>query len=407
MTPQLRFPEFTDEWQVKKLGDIFEFKRTNSLSRAQLGEDGKVGNIHYGDIHKSLPTLLDASKVKLPMIVSSKQFNTADAIKIGDVILADASEDYADIGKAIEVVNLNPGQEVYSGLHTFLMRPAYPSAYGFNGMLFKTATIRKQLMRIATGISVLGVSKNNVSQLVVATPSKPEQEKIADFLTAVDERIRLQEQKLVKLEQYKRGVMQQIFSQKIRFKDENGNEYHEWQEKKAGVLFTNISNRKHNGDLPVLSVTQDEGVVLRASIDRKIDQSDAGVMNYKIIKPNDFVISLRSFQGGIEMSDVLGISSPAYTIIRGSTEIVPSMFKHYFKRDEFISKLNSTVIGIRDGKQISYEPFSTIKLPVPSVQEQQKIATFLTALDDKITAEKSKLTAAKQFKKALLQRMFV
>ena len=395
MTPQLRFPEFTDEWQMKKLGDIFEFKRTNSLSRAQLSEDGKVGNIHYGDIHKS------------PMIVSSKQFNTADAIKVGDVILADASEDYADIGKVIEVVNLNHGQELYSGLHTFLMRPAYPSAHGFNGMLFKTATIRKQLMRIATGISVLGVSKNNVSQLVVATPSKPEQEKIADFLTAVDEWIGVGEEKLELLETYKRGVMQKIFSQQVRFKDANGNPYPDWEEKKAGVLFRNISNRKHNGELPVLSITQDDGVVQRDSLERKINQSDTGVKNYKIIEPNDFVISLRSFQGGIEMSNVLGISSPAYTVLRGNSEVIPGMFKHYFKRDEFISKLNSTVIGIRDGKQISYEPFSTIRLPVPCIEEQQKIANFLTTLDDKITAEKSKLTAAKQFKKALLQRMFV
>ena len=407
MTPQLRFPEFTDEWQMKKLGDIFEFKRTNSLSRAQLSEDGKVGNIHYGDIHKSLPTLLDASKVKLPMIVSSKQFNTADAIKVGDVILADAFEDYADIGKVIEVVNLNHGQELYSGLHTFLMRPAYPSAHGFNGMLFKTATIRKQLMRIATGISVLGVSKNNVSQLVVATPSKPEQEKIADFLTAVDEWIGVGEEKLELLETYKRGVMQKIFSQQVRFKDENGNTYPDWEEKKAGVLFRNISNRKHNGELPVLSITQDDGVVQRDSLERKINQSDTGVKNYKIIEPNDFVISLRSFQGGIEMSNVLGISSPAYTVLRGNSEVIPGMFKHYFKRDEFISKLNSTVIGIRDGKQISYEPFSTIRLPVPCIEEQQKIANFLTTLDARITAEKSKLTAARQFKKALLQRMFV
>ena len=407
MTPQLRFPEFTDEWQMKKLGDIFEFKRTNSLSRAQLSEDGKVGNIHYGDIHKSLPTLLDASKVKLPMIVSSKQFNTADAIKVGDVILADAFEDYADIGKVIEVVNLNHGQELYSGLHTFLMRPAYPSAHGFNGMLFKTATIRKQLMRIATGISVLGVSKNNVSQLVVATPSKPEQEKIADFLTAVDEWIGVGEEKLELLETYKRGVMQKIFTQQVRFKDENGNPYPDWDEHRAGELFKNVSNRQHNGDLPVLSVTQNEGVVRRDSLERKIDQSDAGINSYKVIEPDDFVISLRSFQGGIEKSDVLGISSPAYTVLRGTRQIVPEFFKHYFKREEFISRLNSTVIGIRDGKQISYEPFSTLRLPVPSTEEQQKIATFLTALNDKIKAEQIRLNSAKQWKKGLLQRMFV
>ena len=381
MTPQLRFPEFTDEWQMKKLGDIFEFKRTNSLSRAQLSEDGKVGNIHYGDIHKS------------PMIVSSKQFNTADAIKVGDVILADASEDYADIGKVIEVVNLNHGQELYSGLHTFLMRPAYPSAHGFNGMLFKTATIRKQLMRIATGISVLGVSKNNVSQLVVATPSKPEQEKIADFLTAVDEWIGVGEEKLELLETYKRGVMQKIFTQQIRFKDESGNPYPEWREKQLGEIATiktgdlNVQDAKANGKYIFFD---------RSEQIKKYDEYSYD--NEAIIYAGEGSEFLPRYYFG-----KYGLHQRAYTVY--DAQNISIRFLYYFmltQNNHFLRMaVGSTV------KSLRMDCFTRLLLPVPIREEQQKIATFLTALDDKIKAEETRLTAAKQWKKGLLQRMFV
>ena len=402
MTPQLRFPEFTDEWQMKKLGDIFEFKRTNSLSRAQLSEDGKVGNIHYGDIHKSLPTLLDASKVKLPMIVSSKQFNTADAIKVGDVILADAFEDYADIGKVIEVVNLNHGQELYSGLHTFLMRPAYPSAHGFNGMLFKTATIRKQLMRIATGISVLGVSKNNVSQLVVATPSKPEQEKIVDFLTAVDEWIGVGEEKLELLQQYKKGVMQKIFTQQIRFKDENGNSYPNWKTIKLANLEddklirlgrgdviskTDIAN--YPGEYPIFSSSvKNEGLFGRYGK----YLFDEELITWSIDGGGHFFYRPKQKFSVTNVSGWLRVLSPN---LNCRFLVLQLQRLHGKQTFDYTTKAHPSVI--RD----------TYKLQIPCVEEQQKIATFLTALDDKIKAEQTRLAAAKQWKKGLLQRMFV
>lgn len=403
MTPQLRFPEFTDEWQMKKLGDIFEFKRTNSLSRAQLSEDGKVGNIH-----KSLPTLLDASKVKLPMIVSSKQFNTADAIKVGDVILADAFEDYADIGKVIEVVNLNHGQELYSGLHTFLMRPAYPSAHGFNGMLFKTATIRKQLMRIATGISVLGVSKNNVSQLVVATPSKPEQEKIADFLTAVDEWIGVGEEKLELLETYKRGVMQKIFTQQIRFKDESGKLYPEWEEKTLGDIGEVVTGKtpstsdasKWNGDILFVTPTDIKNEKYQYTSERTVSASAVS----KVLPTKSIMYTCIASIGKMSLS----------TRQTTTNQQINSLIPHKSYDNEFVYYgllwLTPKIISTQSNNTlpiINKTEFSKFKLSTPPYGEQQKIATFLTALDDKIKAEQTRLTTAKQWKKGLLQRMFV
>lgn len=189
---------------------------------------------------------------------------------------------------------------------------------------------------------------------------------------------------------------------KLRFKEFNG----DWEKLNAEEIFKNISNKNHNGDLPILAVTQDKGVVYRDSLDLKINSSETGIKNYKIIEPGDFVISLRSFQGGIEYSSILGISSPAYTVLKPKIEISDFFYKVYLKKESFISELNSTIEGIRDGKQISYAMFSKLKLPYTKVEEQQKIADFLSSVDKKISIAKEKLDLFKDYKKGIMQKIF-
>jgi len=201
-------------------------------------------------------------------------------------------------------------------------------------------------------------------------------------------------------------MVQQFFSQDLRFKAANGSDFPEWEIRKARDIFRNHSNKDHDGSLPVLAVTQDRGVVDRSFVDIKIDSSSKSIKSYKIIEPGDFVISLRSFQGGIEYSNIKGISSPAYTVLKPKIKIVDGFYKYYFKKEEFISRLNSAVIGIRDGKQISYIVFSEMKLPYPSLPEQAKIANFLTVIDQKIETINKELQINKEFKRGLLKQLF-
>lgn len=395
MIPQLRFPQFTDEWQKVKLSDVAK-KGEYGMNAAAKSFDGINKYLRITDIDDETRKMLTSNITSPSGVLEDKYL-----LKQGDITIARTG---ASTGKSY-IYNSEDAKVYFAG---FLIRFRVNDASPYFVYL---QTLRKSYDKWIAAVSARsgqpGVNAEEYGTYSFYLPSHPEQEKIAEFLTAVDEQIEKIEKKLELLQRYKKGVMQKIFTQQVRFKDENGNPYPDWDEHRAGELFKNVSNRQHNGDLPVLSVTQNEGVVRRDSLERKIDQSDAGINSYKVIEPDDFVISLRSFQGGIEKSDVLGISSPAYTVLRGTRQIVPEFFKHYFKREEFISRLNSTVIGIRDGKQISYEPFSTLRLPVPSTEEQQKIATFLTALDDKIKAEQIRLNSAKQWKKGLLQRMFV
>jgi type I restriction enzyme S subunit len=172
------------------------------------------------------------------------------------------------------------------------------------------------------------------------------------------------------------------------------------------VIFEPISNKNHNSDLPVLAITQEHGAIPRDQIDYNVSVTDKSLESYKVVEIGDFIISLRSFQGGIEYSLYHGICSPAYIILRKRVLIVDQYYKHYFKTGRFIQDLNKDLEGIRDGKMVSYSQFSAIMLPKPDRKEQQKIADCLSSIDDLIAAEDKKLESLKAHKKGLMQKLF-
>ena len=209
--------------------------------------------------------------------------------------------------------------------------------------------------------------------------------------------------------------MQQLFSGKLRFKpdltvasgDSNGKPYPKWEWKNGDELFESVTDKNHNSDLPILAITQEHGAVPRDLIDYSISVTDKSVESYKVVQIGDFIISLRSFQGGIEYSKYKGICSPAYIILRPKVDLDRILYKQYFKTENYIKLLNKNIEGIRDGKMISYKYFSEVKLPFPSKEEQQKIASFLTSLDAKIESVAAQIAHTQTFKKGLLQQMFV
>lgn len=237
-------------------------------------------------------------------------------------------------------------------------------------------------------------------------PSLPEQRKIADLLSAVDDVISAQEAEVAAWEKRKKGVMQKLFSQEVRFKADDGSDFPDWEEKTLGEVFTEIKE-KNRSELPVLSVQQGAGTVLRDSSERRIAYNKNSLNNYKAMRKGDFIIHLRSFEGGLECSNHDGISSPAYRILR-SNEILSDAFKDYFRSYTFIKgKLSDSVVGIRDGKNIDMPTFWKIQISIPSLPEQRKIADCLTSLDDVIAKAKDELDAWRELKKGLLQQMFV
>ena len=188
----------------------------------------------------------------------------------------------------------------------------------------------------------------------------------------------------------------------LRFSEFKG----EWEMEFGNKLFEPISNKTHNSDLPILAISQEFGAVPREMINYQISVSEKSIDGYKVIKKGDFIISLRSFQGGIEYSNYKGICSPAYIILRSKIEISDHFYKIYFKSNNYIQALCSKLEGIRDGKMISYKYFSEIALPFPALPEQTKIAEFFTAIDAKIQALKTKKKLLQQYKKGVMQQLF-
>ncbi len=409
--PTLRFPEFSGEWGKLVFGDIYTFRPTNSYSRDNLNyEKGSVKNIHYGDIHVKYKSLFNIKNEETPFIndeVNFRKISADNYCKEQDLIIVDASEDYADIGKSIEIIDLD-NQRVLAGLHTILARPEkLDMSLGFGGYLMQIESVRLQIKRISQGTKVLSLSSKRLAEIDIAISSLPEQTKIATFLSVVDERMALLNKKHKTLEKYKKGIIQKLFSQELRFKDENGTDFPDWQRTKAKELFVSITNKKHTDNMPILAITQEGGAVARDAINYNVQVSKASIASYKVIEKGDFIISLRSFQGGIEYSNVNGICSPAYTILKPKIDIYDQYFKYYFKRDDFIQELSNTVEGIRDGKNISYSNFGALYLVYPNLPEQEKIANCLSSIDDKITAITTQIKNLEQYKKALLQQMFV
>lgn len=180
----------------------------------------------------------------------------------------------------------------------------------------------------------------------------------------------------------------------------------EWQFLNGDELFEPIANRDHNSDLPILAISQEYGAIPREMIDYTIIASKESINSYKVVEKGDFIISLRSFQGGIEYSNYKGICSPAYIILRKKQKLDDIFFKFYFKTDLYIRQLNKNLEGIRDGKMVSYKQFSEILLPYPSINEQKKIASHLTSIEELIGSHKQKLDTLKNHKSGLMQNLF-
>ncbi|MGY6521503.1 MAG: restriction endonuclease subunit S [Mongoliitalea sp.] len=180
----------------------------------------------------------------------------------------------------------------------------------------------------------------------------------------------------------------------------------EWKYLNGDKLFDPITNKNHNSDLPILAITQEHGAIPRDLIDYNVSVTDKSIESYKVVEEGDFIISLRSFQGGIEYSNYLGLCSPAYIILRKKIELENHFYRQYFKSTPFIFDLNRNLEGIRDGKMVSYKQFSEILIPTPRFQEQQKIASCLSSLDELISAHSQKLELLKDHKKGLMQNLF-
>jgi type I restriction enzyme S subunit len=379
LVPVYRFPEFQNagKWEVKRLGEVLDYERPDKYI---------VNSENYTDIG-------------VPVLTANKSFILGYTNEIegacGDlpVIIFD------DFTTDKKYVNF-PFKVKSSAIK--ILRPKVKNNLKF---IFELLSMIKFEAKEHKRYYI-----STYQNLAIPLPSLPEQQKIASCLSSLDEVITGEQQKLELLKQHKKGLLQNLFPQegetvpKLRFPEFK--DAGEWEYCYGNELFESIVNKNHNSDLPILAITQEQGAVPREMIDYYISVTKQSVKNYKIVEIGDFIISLRSFQGGIEFSKYRGLCSPAYIILRKKVSLENHFYRHYFKTFTFIHDLNKNIEGIRDGKLITYRQFSEIKIPFPSLPEQQKIAACLSSLDDLINAQQQKIELLKQHKKGLLQGLF-
>lgn len=267
-------------------------------------------------------------------------------------------------------------------------------------------SIYRRMYPYAEGTAQQVLSLKKLGQLKYSLPLVAEQKKIAEILSTQDKTIELQGRKIEELKRFKKGCLEKMFPRKgqkvpeTRFPGFTG----DWEQRKAKELFVSTADKGYP-ELPVLSATQDRGMIRRDENSINIFHDKKNEAGYKRVLPGQFVIHLRSFQGGFAHSAIEGITSPAYTVFGFSEpeKHDSEYWKYVFTSKSFIQRLETVTYGIRDGRSISYEEFLTLGFVYPSKAEQTAIARYLDKLSDLITLHQRKLEEMKRQKKALMQ----
>ncbi|WP_151901291.1 restriction endonuclease subunit S [Sulfurimonas hydrogeniphila] len=404
--PKLRFPEFSGEWEVKKIEDIFEFKNGINKEKEFFGKGFPI--INFKDVYHQYE--LNKNNI-LGLVESSEKEQKNFSAKKGDVFFTRTSETILDIGMSAVLMEEIEGC-VFSGF-VLRARPIHNVLLdSFKKYCFSIQSVRKEIVIKSSFTTRALTSGTLLNKVIFKYPFINEQQKIASFLTAVDIKIEQLTKKEELLQEYKKGVMQKIFSQEIRFKDDSGNSYPDWEEKRLEefLILTLREVPKPQEKYLALGVRSHcKGTFQRPESDPKKISMDK---LYKV-KENDLIVSITfAWESAIAMAkkeDEGGLVShrfPTYTFKRDI--VLHEYFKYVIiqKRFRYMLDLISPG-GAGRNRVMSKKEFVKLKWSLPSVQEQQKIASFLSSIDSKIEQVNKQLNQAKQFKKALLQQMFV
>ena len=393
----MRFPEFSGEWKKCKVSDLLDFYSTNSLSWEQLEYDtNAMMNLHYGLIHVGLPTMVDLAKDKLPNIKEDNMPTNFELCKEGDVAFADASEDTNEVAKTIEFYNLAE-KNVVCGLHTIHGRDnKHKTVVGFKGYTFSSTVFHNQIRRIAQGTKIYSISTKNFSECYIGLPSKPEQTKIATLLRLIDERVATQNKIIEDLKKLKSAIVDKLYSYT------NGETYSFRQ------LFEVVNEKNKKLTYKnVLSASQELGMIERSDINIDIKFEQESISGYKIVRKGDYIVHLRSFQGGFAFSDRTGICSPAYTILHPNNLVIYGYLSHFFTSMPFIKSLKLVTYGIRDGRSINVDEWLNMTVILPTMQEQTHILTIINAIDAKLHNEAKYQSCLFRQKSYLLNTLFI
>ncbi len=415
--PKLRFKEFKGDWEVKKLEDLLLFKNGINATKEQYGKGVKFINVM--DIINN--DFIYHDKIIGCVDVTEKTFED-NKVEYGDVLFQRSSETREEVGQASVYVDKNKSA-TFGG---FIIRGKKIGEYNpiFMNFLLKTDLIRKDITDKSGGSTRYNVGQDTLKTVAIQLPSISEQTKIADFLMTVDEKIAQLTQKCELLARYKKGVMQQLFSQELRFKDDDGRDFPDWKEKELGQITNYTKGFAFKSEDYQLSGTRIVRVSDLNSTTIKQDNQMIFIDPLKVVdfgqyklNQNDIVITTVGSKpeliesavgrGILILRENEGLLNQNMLKLNQSKDIDNRFLFSQINSNRYIDHIKNIQRGNANQSNITVKDLMKFQVFVPILQEQTKIANFLTILDEKITQTQTYLETVKQYKQGLLQQMFI
>ncbi len=406
--PELRFPEFISKWEKKPLIDLSE----NGFSNGAFNDPKKVGSGYRIINVKDMYVDGTINVNNLTRVAIDKKEFLKNRVEFGDIFFTRSS--LVKEGIAYSNVNLNDSEDLTFDGHLIRLRPkkekCSPIFLYYN---FATSNARIQFIERGKTTTMTTIGQEDIATVEILLPSLPEQQKIASFLTAIDEKLQALKQKKTLLEQYKKGLMQKIFSQELRFKDKDGNAFPKWEKKKLGEVCNIFDGTHQTPDykeqgIPFYSV---EHVTSNNFSETKYISTDIFEKENKRVKLE---------KGDILMTRIGDIGTPKYidwdvnasfyvslALIKKSKNSNNEFIFHVINSTFFQSELHKRTIHVAFPKKINLGEIGECLVFFPCLQEQTKIANFLSPIVEKIKKCSVQIEKTEQYKKGLLQKMFI
>lgn len=408
--PQIRFPKFSDTWSVNRLVDLSKGGFSNGVfnDTEKKGSGYKLINVKDMYVGNSI-SVADLTLLN----IDEKEFKKNKVLK-GDVFFTRSS--IVAEGIAYSNIYLDDSEDVTYDGHLMKMTPDSSKVLPqFLFYVLKTFSSRKQFIRRGKISTMTTIGQDDIAPVKLLIPTLEEQQKIADFLSSVDKKIGLLKEKHALLTQYKKGVMQKLFKQEFRFKDENGNAFPNWEIKPLSKLADkNSLKNKDNAVNSVLTNSAKSGIVNQGDYFNKDIANQSNLIGYTVVEKNDFIYNPRISElapvGPIKRNHIgQGVMSPLYTAFRFKDESVLDYLEQYFNTTMWHRYMNSIAnFGARhDRMNITSADFYALPIPLPCEVEREKIVSFIKALETKVNAVNEQIELTQTFKKGLLQQMFV
>ena len=378
-------------WAQQELKDLVSFYSGLTYHPEDIKSTGvfviRSSNIKHGQLVNADNVYVD------PKSVNSTYVRKKDII----VVVRNGSRNL--IGKHAQVHN-----DISKSVIGAFMTGIRSNNNDFISALFDSDKFRKEIHK-NLGATINQITTGEFKKMIFPTPQTlNEKEKIGNLISQINSLVSLQQRKLKQYQLIKKWLCSVVFNDTVH--DDTNILFS--NRVKANQLFESIS-KKGFKDLPVLSASQEKGMVFRDDISKNITYTNSNLNNYKLVFPRNFVVHLRSFQGGFSYSDKIGITSPAYTIFgfKDNIKYDPIFWKEKFKSYNFIQLLKKVTYGVRDGRSISFSDFLSLYLTFPDIEIQKKIGKCFKALDNQTSDQQCIIQQLKQLKQFLLQNMFI